>query len=47
MALLFDNIGLTFPLPNKQLALLSTAEGDPLSGGIETNGINSVLRDLE
>jgi hypothetical protein len=47
MALLLDNIGFTFPLPDKQLTLLSTAEGNPFSGSVQTNSVNPILSDLE
>lgn len=47
MSLLFHDVGFGFPLPHKELALLFGAERDPLTIGVDRDGVDSVLCDLE
>ncbi len=47
MSLLLHDVGFGFPLPHKELALLFGAERDPLTIGVDRDGVDSVLCDLE
>lgn len=47
MALLLQDISLTLPLPNEELAFLFGGEGDPIARVIDTDRVDLLLGDLE
>ena len=47
VALLFEHICFTLPLPHEKLPLLLAAEGDPLGSCVQTDRVNTILGYLE
>ena len=47
VTLLLEDVSLTLPLPNKELALLFACHCNPVTSRVDGYAINLVLRDLE